>query len=66
MVDKEPVIVQDVLEDKDEEEVAASSPPSLSPHALPFFPTRRSDGRSKFRRWEEDLGAGSSDDEALV
>jgi hypothetical protein len=40
-----------------------ASSPSLSPHALPFFLTHRSAGRSKFRRWEEESCAGNSDND---
>jgi hypothetical protein len=40
-----------------------SSPSSLSPHALHFFPIHQSTGRSKFRRWEKEPCADSSDDE---
>jgi hypothetical protein len=64
---EELVVVEDVLEGEDEEEAAvhpgSSSPSSLSLHALPFFPSRPPVGRSKFQRWEEDPGAGSSNDE---
>jgi hypothetical protein len=34
-----------------------------SPRMPPFFPIYQSAGKSKFRRWEEDLCAGNSDDE---
>lgn len=50
MVDEAMVIVEDVLEDKDDEEDAARSgrpsSSSLSAHAPPFFPARRLAGAS--------------------
>lgn len=66
MEDESLVIVEDVLEDEDEEEDVArlckSLSSSLSVHASPFFPNCQLAGRNKFRRWEEDLSMGSSDD----
>ncbi|CAD6248491.1 unnamed protein product [Miscanthus lutarioriparius] len=76
LVDETMVVVEDVLDDEDEEEDVVDedededaarsgrpSPSSLSAHAPPFFPAHRLAGRSKFRRWEDNPGAGSFDDE---